>query len=751
MDEEIVSLADKIISILKQRKIIELSELAKQVGADEQEVQNIIEILEKEEMVEVGYSLTKVLISWNDEADRILMKIKKGQKITALSSSKEITDLKKNGKNHSIVKPSITHEKYEDKTSKTNADDSISIKNKFKTLLEKEPEEVKKELAVIQYQLESANKKKSRSYEDKSAKKDNRESTHRVGAFAVKEQETSEDDKKKTEKEEETESLIFSSKAEGILKKSKQKSSIKKGDVEDKELDKEIKQIEKVLLLRLEGNSTNGEESHIIDLDESDIVKKIKQENVNKAKDNHKQNILREYRTEDKLKLDRTELDSDNPDLIRLENLLNQIVNKKAELIELNKERAVLFEKKHPELKSKITAELKAINELASDRENKIVELQKRLSNLPDVIEKIEKEVEGIKQARDRIERDYNAAIEEINNLKLQISDSKKETTKELAEIKSQIIDHEKEIVKVSNIYSSLKSNEEQLLNSINYFKQRIAESQSHLINLENSLDEMKSKSRSIELRIEELEKGIKALNHDFERSLAKLNQLQFLESKISELEKEYSSIKRSLDSKIEDYEKEIIGLKESINLDITNKYLQELKRITENSEEEYYSLIKSDEFLNKQIELKKKELGDLISEVKELQSRINQNQARSNEILSSVGKVQDNDLSHQFSSDYDDDSQDGSDGSFGLKQDRQIPEQVWHKEPSQDYFVLNSDSLNEDSDSSKSKLGSIKSRLHSILESSSKIKDSVSSNASRFADAVSNKISDLSRLIKKK
>jgi len=751
MDEEIVSLADKIISILKQRKIIELSELAKQVGADEQEVQNIIEILEKEEMVDVGYSLTKVLISWNDEADRILMKIKKGQKITALSSSKEIADLKKNGKNHSIVKPSISHEKYEDKTSKTNADDSISIKDKFKTLLEKEPEEVKKELAVIQYQLESANKKKLRSSEDKSAKKDNRESTHRVGAFAVKDQETSEDDKKKTEKEEETESLIFSSKAEGILKKSKQKSSIKKGDIEDKELDKEIKQIEKVLLLRLEGNSTNGEESHIIDLDESDIVKKIKQENVNKAKDNHKQNILREYRTEDKLKLDRTELDSDNQDLIRLENLLNQIVNKKAELIELNKERAVLFEKKHPELKSKITAELKAINELASDRENKIVELQKRLSNLPDVVEKIEKEVEGIKQARDRIERDYNAAIEEINNLKLQISDSKKETTKELAEIKSQIIDHEKEIVKVSNIYSSLKSNEEQLLNSINYFKQRIAESQSHLINLENSLDEMKSKSRSIELRIEELEKGIKALNHDFERSLAKLNQLQFLESKISELEKEYSSIKRSLDSKIEDYEKEIIGLKESINLDITNKYLQELQRITENSEEEYYSLIKSDELLNKQIELKKKELGDLISEVKELQSRINQNQARSNEILSPVGKVQDNDLSHQFSSDYGDDSQDGSDGTFGLKQDRQILEQVWHKEPSEDYFVLNSDSLNEDSDSSKSKLGSIKSRLHSILESSSKIKDSVSSNASRFADAVSNKISDLSRLIKKK
>jgi chromosome segregation ATPase len=751
MDEEIVSLADKIISILRQRKIIELSELAKQVGADEQEVQNIIEILEKEEMVDVGYSLTKVLISWNDEADRILMKIKKGQKITALSSSKEIADLKKNGKNHSIGKPSISHEKYEDKTSKTNADDSISIKDKFKTLLEKEPEEIKKELAVIQYQLESANKKRSISSEDKLAKKDNRESTHRVGAFAVKEQETSEDDKKKTEKEEETESLIFSSKAEGILKKSKQKSSIKKGNAEDKELDKEIKQIEKVLLLRLEGNSTNGEESHIIDLDESDIVKKIKQENVNKAKDNRKQNILREYRTEDKLKLDRTELDSDNQDLIRLENLLNQIVNKKAELIELNKERAVLFEKKHPELKSKITAELKAINELASDRENKIVELQKRLSNLPDVVEKIEKEVEGIKQARDRIERDYNAAIEEINNLKLQIADSKKETTKELAEIKSQIIDHEKEIVKVSNIYSSLKSNEEQLLNSLKYFKQRIAESQSHLINLENSLDEIKSKSRSIELRIEELEKGIKTLNHDFERSLAKLNQLQFLESKISELEKEYSSIKRSLDSKIEDYEKEIIGLKESINLDITNKYLQELQRITENSEEEYYSLIKSDELLNKQIELKKKELGDLISEVKELQSRINQKQARSNEILSPVGKVQDNDLSHQLSSHYSDDSQDGSDESFGVKQDRQIREQVWNKEPSQDYFVLNSDSLNEDSDSSKSKLGSIKSRLHSILERSSKIKDSVSSNASRFADAVSNKISDLSRLIKKK
>jgi len=794
MDEEIVSLADKIISILKQRKIIELSELAKQVGAEEQEVQNIIEILEKEEMVDVGYSLTKVLISWNDEADRILMKMKKGQKITSLSSSKEISELKRNGKNHSTQKPIVIPEvKHDHKTHGTSEDDSDSIKDKFKILSEKDTQEVKKELAVIQYQLESANKKKPKPSEDKSAKKEKRESTHKIGAFAVKEQETSENEEdKKPEKQDLNESLILSSKAEGILKKVKQKQQESEKSVResrakdtpinakkkegDKEIDKEIKQIEKVLLLRLEGDSVQGEDSQIVDLNESDIVKKVKQESISKSKSNRK-NILREYRAGERAGLDENESygikknqnrnqdseqeenrieksdqsDSSDQDLARLENLLNQVVNKKAELIELNKERAVLFETKHPELKSKLNAEFKAINELASDRENKIAELQKRLSNLPDVVEKIEKEVEGIKQARDKIDQEYNAAREQINSLKLQISESKKETTKELADIKSQIVDHEKEIVRVSNIYSSLKSNEEQLLNSLNYFKQRIVESQSNLINLENSLDEMRSRSRSIELRIEELERGIKALNHDFERSLGKLNQLQSLESKISELETEYSSIKRSLDSKIEDYEKEIIGLKESINLDMTNKYLQELQKITENSEEEYYSLIKSDEILNKQIESKKKELGDLISEVKELQSRINQNQARSHEISSPVGQVRDNDLSSQFSSDYGDDSQDGSDGSFGLKQDSQIQEQAWQKEPSQDYFILNSDSLKEDSDSSKSKLDSVKSRLRSILESSSRIKDSVSSNASRFAGAIGKKISDLSRSIKKK
>jgi len=790
MDDEIVSLADKIISILKQNKIIELSELAKQVGAEEHEVQNIIEILEKEEMVDVGYSLTKVLISWNDEADRVLMKMKRNQKITALSSSKEIADLKKNGKKNSSATSSPEYEikSSQEKTPTSNKEDD-SINDNSKILSKKESDEIKRELAIIQYQLENAKKKKISHSVNKKAKGESRESTHKLGAFAVKEQEIDENDEDSSE--EIPESLILSSKAEGILKKSKQKIYEKErsskensanakqtNKTDDEEIDKEIKQIEKILLLRLGEDSVLDGDSHIIDLDESDIVKNVKQENVLKSKSNSRRKILKEYladesalnRYEDNAinsqikkhnihqKKELEKVDSVDEELLRLENLLNQIINKKAELIELNKERAILFETKHPDLKSKINAELKAINELESERESKIAKLQERLLNLPHVLSRIEEEVGEIKKTRDKIEEEYAAVREQIDKLRMQIYESKKDTTNELANLKSQIVEHEKEIVRVSNIYSSLKANEEQLFNLLDYFKQRITESQSNLINLEITLDEIRSKSRSIELRIEELDKGIKVLNQSFEKSLGKLNQLQSLEAKLSELQEEYSRIKGLLDSKIEEYEKEIIGLKESINLDFTNKYLQELQKITEANEQEYYSLLKNDELINKQIELKKKELTDLISEVKELQSRL-KSQFKIEEREGQFGQDRTN-FSTQSStivtgkasqirdSNYYDNL---DENSFEFREDKQIKGLL--NGSNQDFFVLNSDFLEEDLDNSNNigKLSLIKSKLNDLIKSSLKIKESISSSAFHFKEAVTNKIFELSKLVKKK
>jgi len=61
---DILSLADKVIEILKERKSIELSELARCAGADASEVKKIVDLFEKEDMLKVGYQLTKTQITW---------------------------------------------------------------------------------------------------------------------------------------------------------------------------------------------------------------------------------------------------------------------------------------------------------------------------------------------------------------------------------------------------------------------------------------------------------------------------------------------------------------------------------------------------------------------------------------------------------------------------------------------------------------------------------------------------------------
>ena len=66
MDEEIFSLADKVIETLKRKKILEFGELASEVDGDKKHVRRIVELLERQGMVSIEYKLTKVVVAWND-------------------------------------------------------------------------------------------------------------------------------------------------------------------------------------------------------------------------------------------------------------------------------------------------------------------------------------------------------------------------------------------------------------------------------------------------------------------------------------------------------------------------------------------------------------------------------------------------------------------------------------------------------------------------------------------------------------
>lgn len=617
MDEEITSLADKVTAILRQRKIVEFSDLVKETGANERDLKLIINLLEKEEMVDVGYSLTKMLISWNDEADRILMKMKKNQKIISLTPDAALELSKNKNGGSKLNKHSVEENK------KTEEDLS-----QFNILKEKSSEELEKEIKAVQSSLYARQQKSKKEDKEGDAK---RESSYQIGSMAVKDMETDEVDK---EQDEENESFtILNSKPENILKKkikadhqdrvvkeSRPKVK-KKSDSLEKEIDKEVKDIERTILLRISGESDNGE-SAIISLKDSDIVKSAKKADSNNTQS--RQKLLNKYkvgrRTED---IDQSEEESDRETMRMLEEKLNQIVNKKAEIADLNKEKTILFDTAHPELKSKLSAQIDALESMMAEKEGRIKELKDKIQLLPEDLNEMQKLLSFVREKEEMINSHFNSSLLRINEMKAKLNEARSDYTEEFEAIRNQIIEQEKELVKISNVHSSLKYKEERILNSIHFAKDNIAKSQEELVNLESQLDNLKSLSKSIELKIEETNKALRSLNKHFESYIEKMRALDNIDNEIREIQSEFLKSKQKIDSKIQDYRNEILSLTKSIELEASQRYLEELERMTSNAEDSFTSLLSHEREINRSIEEKKRELSQLLQEAKLLQQSL--------------------------------------------------------------------------------------------------------------------------------
>ncbi|MEM2974233.1 MAG: hypothetical protein QW112_01220 [Candidatus Micrarchaeia archaeon] len=125
---DILSLADKIIDILKDKKSIDLNELAKLAKADVVDVKKIVDMFEKEEILGIEYQLTKTQIIWLGDTCPI-----PGSEERQII---EVSDKKIKGKKYYVSEPVIkitNHGDRNDKKSeeKSGFDNSIKPLNVF--------------------------------------------------------------------------------------------------------------------------------------------------------------------------------------------------------------------------------------------------------------------------------------------------------------------------------------------------------------------------------------------------------------------------------------------------------------------------------------------------------------------------------------------------------------------------------------------------------------------------------------------
>ncbi|MEM3814821.1 MAG: hypothetical protein QW771_01895, partial [Candidatus Micrarchaeia archaeon] len=252
-----------------------------------------------------------------------------------------------------------------------------------------------------------------------------------------------------------------------------------------------------------------------------------------------------------------------------------------------------------------------------------------KIQILPENIIELNRTLQSLREKQMNINSVFNSTMNELNEIKNKIRDVKEDYFDEFILVKNQIIEQEKELIKINDIYSSFKDKEERLINSIQFVKDNISKFQEELMNLEDQLEKFRSSSKSIELKIEETNKVLKSLNRQFENYINKIKELDDFENEIKQIQKEYMISKEKIDSKINDYTKEILAISKSIELEASNRYLQELEKMTAETEDSFNSLLYSENELNKRIENKKKELSQLIEEAKRMQRSLAMKESR--------------------------------------------------------------------------------------------------------------------------
>ncbi|MHA1758622.1 MAG: hypothetical protein ACTSVV_17790 [Promethearchaeota archaeon] len=661
MDQGIFSLADNIIEILKQKKIVELSELVKLTNADERDIKLILDLLEKEQLVNIGYRLTKTLISWNDEADRLLMKMNHDQKITSLDSPSQTPKKKKRAvfsalsdmtqnispdqnklENDDIDKGGLNFNVVRDTEIDSSTDNHV---------LEQQIRATEKKLQDLK-DIKIQKKRKRKKQPTYSKKTSKRDSKFNIGAFSVKEKEVDNeiDSFSSDAAGDPDEFELFNSKHENIIRsdqkldkaklkpsrskmrasKNKSQSKAQLTGKNKKEIDREVEEIEETILSRL-NNSLDGE---VLSLDESDVVVSGRKNQLHKEAELIKKKLLGVYKADDKRfkgedtfvpaaedqeieKLDKIDRARD------LQNKLSQIMNKKLEIADLNKEKALLFNESHLELKSRLLMEISAMNDLISEKEGKLNDLKNKINVLPTRLEEMNLQLSKLKNQETELKAEFDIIHSNLSKLKQNIHESKSDAQNEFLTLKSQIKQYENELNDINGLFSKTKSKELEVSASIDIIKQKIKDSQAELVDLEGRLEELNSNSNLIEVRIQDLNNALTKTNKQIEISISKLNNLDEFSSKADILLESFSRLKSNIDHSIGAYQKQIVGLKESIKLDFTNRYLDELYKLTVQNANDFKSLLNQSEKIDMEIKDKKNELMSLIEEAKKLQASI--------------------------------------------------------------------------------------------------------------------------------
>lgn len=641
MDAEIFSLADKVIETLKMRKIVDLAMLIKETGGSESDIRKIINLLEQQGMADVEYKLTKVIISWNDEADIVSRESQPMSKYHRISFDSNNKVINQNFKSTSSAP--IASSKYNVKLqSEIRSEQETGVRPS--SLAPKSTIEKNEAMSLLDLGLGREEEPHRRG--------------ERIAQRAPIVQKVKEDNKKSKEhSEKKNDSDLHVKSEKGMLTSDREKTGrlSKREERIRKEVDEEVKTIERNIRSKLKGKVHSE-----ADLATTDIVTSVRKEHSIKSSNKERQkrgSVLRKYISvpttvstaatvtpdkgsmQDSVKtftLNIQDYDNEEPKSTSVDNEVNETIiskdlsetinairDKKVEIASLSRQKAGLLDESYAPLQSKLDSELTIISEIISEKEKKLKSLRERLKSLPENLSSLEIESIELKNAEAEAKSRFDYVLSDLQKLASEVKLIKSSANSEMVDIKKTLRQQHSDLHELKELHTKYKAKETDVQGAIDNVRGKIEREQKQLGDLDNLLTELQYSSSTIESRLNVIEVNLEESSKFSGSASDLIGRLKELENGLSTVHTAYSDARSRFLYDIDKYERELLTLREAVEAGFARKYLSEIERLTEKNDQELVAVAENERRIDESLANKREELRNLIAEARALQERM--------------------------------------------------------------------------------------------------------------------------------
>lgn len=302
------------------------------------------------------------------------------------------------------------------------------------------------------------------------------------------------------------------------------------------------------------------------------------------------------------------------------------LVEEKKKLQDLSIERENLYSQKILSTESTIKADLAALTQLISEKQEKIEQIKKGLNGLPEKYSTLKKSQQQIDEIREKSKESLKKTKESVDSFIGTLGSTKKIITNKVSELSETLESEHSKLQNLEKVGQTVEQKLQKISSSEKQLREQMAELNKSMTSLMSELEEVTEMKGEVDSLKDELKNTAQEHSTALEGLKSELESIMSVEDSLLEYVNDY-------ENKIEEIEKYVLKSDEEISKLTTaaeeiyiKKSIDQLENLKKQYGKELDDALKYDSELEKKINESKKNISEMLSDSEDAAKELSEN-----------------------------------------------------------------------------------------------------------------------------